>query len=237
MTSCKLLILGSGYYAVGMAMPCEDALICEESEFVDASHALTLKTFTKGDYAPGTALGEKLLQDHERLGLICDGRLNCSALEIGLSRFVLENKVRIWLGSRVISTEETENGYRVTVLTNGGLETVLAEYMVDARPKAGEKVLTLLFSCCNEESLAKVQAAFPEGSTERSFYADRGALHLPIEAEYNDALRLIYSRWAASALEEKILLFAPRFEWAEREIPANPIAAFEMGLTRKVGWA
>ena len=227
MRDCKTLVIGGGHRAVGIAMALPDALICEESEFCDSDFSLTLKSFSRGDYQPRTEAGRELLADYEKLGLIRGAELNCSALEIGLSRFALEKGVDILLKTRVVQVE----GSSVTLLTNAGLETLWADRVVDARP-TGEKHISLLFSLKDGESLARVQTCFPEGRTERAFYPDRGALHLLAEGDYNQALRSLHSRWESAGLEEKILLLAPRFGFDRQ---TDPIKAFEEGYERGKG--
>ena len=221
MRDCKTLVIGGGHRAVGIAMALPGTLICEESEFCDSDFSMTLKSFSREGYQPQTAAGKELLERYEALGLIRGASLNCSALEIGLSRYVLEKGVDILLKTRVVGAD----GATVTIMTNGGLETVRADRVVDLRP-TGEKRISLLFSMEKEDSLSSVGACFPEGRTERAFYPDRGALHLRVEGDYNQALRFLHSRWEAAGLKEKILLLAPRL-YFDRE--TDPIRAFEAG--------
>lgn len=236
MRSCDTLIVGSGHGAIGMGLARKDVLICEESEFCDAGFSLTLKGFAREGYQPQTEAGKELLASYEALGLISDTTQNCSALEIGLSRFALQKGLPILLKCRVVRVEQAGEGFDVTLLTNGGLETVRAKRVVDTRCK-GKKRLSILFALQDTESLDRVQSLFPDGEVEQAFYPDRGVLHLPTEADYNGALRQFHGRWASGALAEKILLIAPRLETVPEgagEIPTDslymdPIAAFEAG--------
>lgn len=225
MRSCKTLVIGAGHRAVGFAVARKGTLICEESEFCDSDFSLTLKSFSREGYQPQTEAGKELLKSYERLGLVRDLALNCSALEIGLSRYVLEKGVDILLKTRVVQVEKGQEGFAVTLLTNAGLETVRADRVVDVRP-TGEKQISLLFTLTDEESLSRVGACFPAGRTERAFYPDRGVLHLPVEGDYNQALCSLHDRWESGGLEEKILLVAPRLHF-DRE--TDPIQAFEAG--------
>lgn len=236
MRNCDTLIIGSGHAAMGIATACQDVLICEESEFCDGGFSLTLKQFARDGYRPQTEAGKELLACYESLGLISDTLQNCSALEIGLSRFALQRNVPILLKCRVVRVEQTEDGYAALLLTNAGLERVRAKRVVDTRGK-GKKRLTVQFTLQDAESLDRVRSLFPEGEVERDFYPDRGVLHLPAEGDYNQALCCLYDRWAEGEPEKKILLIAPRLETVAEEgaeAPTDsayrdPIAAFEAG--------
>lgn len=232
MKSYGTLIIGAGHAAIGMALALGDALICEESEFCDGDFSLTLKRFSRNGYQPRQPEGKELLAAYQALGIVQEERLNCSALEIGLSRFVLEKGVDILLKSRVVEVKQGEDGYTATLLTNAGLETVKARRIVDTRAKDGKGELSLLFAIHDGKSLSRVQARFPEGRVEQAFYPDRGALHLPAEGDYNRALCALHDRWAAAGLAEKILLVAPRLAFGENR---DPIEAFELGFARGKG--
>lgn len=233
MRVCKTLIIGAGHAALGIALAAGDHLICEESEFLAADYSLTLKAYAKEGWLPRTEPGKELLACYESLGLVGDNRFHCGALEVGLSRFALQKGVKVLLKCRVIQRQRTEQGWLVTLLTNSGLETVVAERIVDTRVQRGSKRFSLLFTRTQEDCLAKVQALFPEGTVEPAFYDSQGALHLPVawDADYNAVLRQIYDRWAEGQTGEKILLLAPRFALIpETGAVCDPIAAFEEGL-------
>lgn len=229
MKSYGTLIIGAGHAAIGMALALGDALICEESEFCDADFSLTLKRFSRGGYQPRWPEGKELLAAYEALGAVQEDRLNCSALEIGLSRFVLEKNLDILLKCRVV---QVEDGCTATLLTNAGLETVKARRIIDTRAGDGRGELSLLFEVRDHKSPSRVQARFPEGRVEQAFYPDRGALHLPVEGDYNRALCALHDCWAAAGLAEKILLVAPRLAFGENR---DPIEAFELGFARGKG--
>lgn len=236
MRNCDTLIVGGGHVAVGIALAQGNALICEESEFIDSGFSLTLKSFGRSSYTPQTEAGTRLLACYEALGLFSENNQNCSAFEIGLSRFVLQNPIPVLLKCRVVRTETVPDGVVATILTNAGLETVKARRIIDTRCKEGKQRFSLLFTMESTESLARVQAVFPEGTVEPAFYPDRGALHLPVEGDHNRVLRQVHSRWAAANLQEKILLTAPRLETVAEKSQltdsayGDPIAAFEAGF-------
>lgn len=234
MRTCELLILGGGHVAMGLAMAQRDSLICEESEFLDAGFSLTLKGFKREVHQASSAPGAALQTLYEELGLLSDTQFHCSALEIGASRFALDNGLRVLLKSRLLKLEQRAEGFIATLITNSGLETVKASFVADTRPKGAAVALSALFTIRDGESLDRVASAFPDSQVERSFCAQWGALHMPVapQEDYNAALQRLQERWVVG---EKLALIAPRLTREPgRETPTDaafcdPLAAFEAG--------
>lgn len=233
MRECELLILGGGHVALGLAMAQENVLICEESEFADPGFSLTLKGFERAQPKAMSTAGEALVACYEALGLLTKERFHCSALEIGASRFALENGLQLLLKCKLLELRADETGCLATFITNSGLETIRAGKVVDLRPKSGAWEISALFTVLGKGSFESVARCFPEGRVERSFCSPWGALHLPVETDdYNQALESLCARWS---VPEKLALIAPRLTC----IPADgaildgafsdPIAAFEAG--------
>lgn len=235
MRGCELLILGGGHVAMGLAVAQPDSLICEESEFLDAGFSLTLKGFARGKCRPLSEPGAALQALYEELGLLSETQFHCSALEIGASRFALEQGISVLLKCRLLKLEHNSDGYVATVITNAGLETVHARKVVDVRPGKTARSLSVLFTLLDRESLSRVAKCFPAGQVEPSFCPQWGALHMPVapEMDYNGAIRQIYGSWQ---LGEKLALIAPRLTYSpsSTQTPSDsvfddPLAAFEAG--------
>ena len=235
-----LLIIGSGYTSLGMALAKKNVLICEESESCDTGFCSTLKCFTREDYEPKTELGEQLFKYYKDLGLFSENMQDCTGFECGFCEFALRNNVNILLKCRVVKVEEENTRKKVTLLTNSGLEQVLTKEIWVTTQKPEKKIFSLLFSVSKPyEDMKQIQDIFPEGKIEPAFYENRGALHLPVagNADYNQVIEEVYERWVNASVDAQILLLASRF-WV---IPAetvtlpvdanynNPIAAFEAG--------
>lgn len=234
MRTYKLLILGGGHVALGLAMAQRDCLICEESEFVDAGFSLTLKGFAREKQIALSQPAQQLQVTYEKIGLLSEKSYHCSALEIGASRFVLDNQIPVLLKCRVLAVQKREEGYEVTLITNSGLETVKADFIADTRPKGSPRSLSALFTIKDDESIIRVRQLFPEGVVEPSFCKEWGAVHMPLtsELQYNAALESLLGRWN---LEEKLSLVAPRLSYgADQATPTDaaygdPFSAFEAG--------
>lgn len=235
-----LLIIGSGYTSLGMALARKNVLICEESESCDAGFYSTLKCFTREDYNPKTKIGEDLYTYYKDLGLFSENMQNCTGFECGFCEFALRNNVNILLKCRMVKVEEENARKKVTLLTNSGLEQVLTKEIWVATQKPEKKIFSLLFSVSEpHKDMKQIQDIFPEGKIEPAFYENRGALHLPVSgnADYNQVIEEVYERWENASPDSQILLLAPRFLilTAEKEnLPVdanfnNPIAAFEAG--------
>lgn len=235
MRNCELLILGGGHVAMGLAVAQPDSLICEESEFLDAGFSLTLKGFTRNKYRPLSAPSVALQALYEDMGLLSEAKFHCGALEVGASRFALEQNISVLLKSRMVKLEKMPEGYAATFITNAGLETVHARNVVDVCPGKTAGSLSALFTLLDEESFNRVAKCFPDGKVEPSFCPQWGALHMPVapEMDYNRAIRQLYGSWK---LEEKLALIAPRLTYlpASMQTPSDsafddPLAAFEAG--------
>ena len=141
-----LLIIGSGYTSLGMALARKNVLICEESESCDTGFCSTLKCFTWEDYEPKTELGEHLFKYYKDLGLFSENMQNCTGFECGFCEFALNNNVNILLKCRVVQVEEENEMKKVTLLTNSGLEQVLTKDIWFTTQKPEKKIFSLLFT-------------------------------------------------------------------------------------------
>ena len=212
----------------------KDCLICEESEFLDAGFSMTLKSFSLETLPPLSQPTLALCETYQQMGLLHANQFHCSALEIGASRFALDNQIPVLLKCRVLTIREMDGGYEATLITNGGLETVKAVAVADMRPKGEASALSALFTVVDDESIDRVRQLFPEGKVEPSFCKEWGALHMPLnpKTDYNSALEQLLARWN---LKEKLALIAPRLSYAPAQSTPtdfafeDPISAFEAG--------
>ena len=90
-----LLIIGSGYTSLGMALARKNVLICEESESCDVGFYSTLKCFTREDYNSKTKIGEDLYTYYKDLGLFSENMQNCTGFECGFCEFALRYSSRV----------------------------------------------------------------------------------------------------------------------------------------------
>ena len=233
------VIIGSGYTALGYVAAHPNTLIIEERELADAFFGAPLRTHTLSDYTPKSEECRALIERYRELGILRDGQLNAPALECGFADHAIRNGVRIYLKTRVISTEENESGFAVRTVSNSGILTFHAGRLIDLRP-SGRRELTFLFTASDDRVLADTAALFSEGSVENAFYPGRYALHMPVPEgrEPRDVKRLVYDRWQKGERNAKLLYTAP-YAAVISDISSaptdgcakSPFEAFDLGLS------
>lgn len=241
MRSCETLVIGSCYYALGLAVGGQDVLICEESENCDTRFYATFRSFGQGLTQPATGEGRSLQAVFQQLKLLRADSRDLCGFETAFCRFALDNGVSLLLKCRVVEICPEERGYRCTLVNNAGLETVFARRVIDTRCRGRSQAFTLLFSA---EKTGAVEQLFPEGRVEPAFRKNMWALHIPVPAgaDYNAVLEEVCRRWERG--QEKLLCFgsrlaqlAPEAGNVGDELFADPVQAFETGLAfaRKEG--
>ena len=239
MKKYQTLIIGSSFSSIGYAIANKDTLIVEQTEMLDTSFYLPMRGFSKCDYEPKTELGCELYSIFRERGIITDEGQNVSAFEIGLCRFAEKHAPNVYLKCRVIESKQENGFFTVTLLHNGGIETVEAKKVIDTREtKSGKKCLAVIFDCPEKDiSDGEISVAFPEDEVKTSFYKNRYVLYANVKSEdINDAKCEIYEKW--KKLEGyRILYTAPAFYYPDAQYPQlcdgrfeNPIAAFEDGI-------
>lgn len=237
MKTCDTLVIGCGYTALGMAIGGQNVLICEESETCDTRFYATFRSFRGGAEQPATEEGRRLYSAFEELGLLGEDSRDLCGFETAFCRYALGREVSILLKCRVVEVCPTETGLRCVLLNNAGLETVMAQRVVDTRCRGTGQQFSLLFSARDPEPVCRL---FPEGRVEPAFQKDRWALHLPVapDADYNTVLEPVCRRWETGRGEQQLLCFGSRLaQLAPRagDVPVDelfdgPVAAFEAGL-------
>ena len=233
------VIIGSGYTALGYVAARPNTLIIEERELADASFGAPLRTHMLSDYTPKSEECRALIERYRELGILRDGQLNAPALECGFADHAIRNGVRLYLKTRVISTEANDSSYTLRTVSNSGITKIEAGRILDLRPK-GRRELTFLFTTSDDRVLDDTRALFPEGWTEPAFYRGRYALHMPIheDGELRDVKRYVYDRWQRGKWDAMLLYTAPYGAVISSDThnptdatAQNPFEAFDLGLS------
>ncbi len=229
------LILGSGYFSVGFSLSRKNCIICEENQICDTSFYLPLSSFEYKEYLPKTSAGKRLFEIFSELSLFSCGMQNANAFECGFCKFLLENPSDILLKCRVISIEKEDEFYCATVQTNEGLSRIYAESILDTRAEGDAHFTTLFFTKEYEKDRKILSETFPFSYTEKAFYEDRYALHIPVgEYDENTIKVAVYNKWRTLDTNAKIVYMSPMFsKKSDKEycdaFYENPIEAFEAG--------
>ena len=99
---CGTLIVGCGYAAVGYAVGCGDALICEEGQIADTQLYLPMPCFSRSEYEPVTDEGQRLRNIFRELGLFKNGMQDLNGFEIGLCSYLTEARIVLMLKTGVV---------------------------------------------------------------------------------------------------------------------------------------
>ena len=227
------VLLGSGYTSVGYAAARKSVLIVEEQEIADTHFYLPLRTFAYTPYTPKTEEGRKLDAIFRSLGLFEGDRQNVNGFECALCRYLDENPLPLFLKSRVVRTEPTDEGQILTLSTNEGLLRVCCRQVFDTRG-TGKRSLTVLLLARDRDNA--VRAAEATGwELENGFYHDWYALHAPDTGLNENEVKLAVHRALSGLSGIRLLSIAPAYAHKGNCSPLsddsyqNPIAAFEAG--------
>ena len=236
MKKYEALVIGASFAAVGYALGRKNTLIVEKTEMLDTGFYLPMVGFEYEKYDPATSLGKELLEIFNGYALFSGGMQSINAFEIALCRFSQRHPTDIYLKCRVIDKKRSDGGYTVTLIHNGGIETVEAAQILDCSiPSTGYHTLTVLFYIKDGADPYAVGEIFSGAVVERAFYDGRYSARIPVCADdINDAKCYIYEKWQALG-GHKIIYIAPAFYYTEHSDPVfgrykNPIEAFERGL-------
>lgn len=227
------VLIGSGYSSVGYATASKGALILEEQEIADTHFYLPLRSFRYTPYTPKTDEGRTLEGIFRALDLFSEERQNTNGFECALCRYLEENPLPILLKSRVVRTEETADGYLLTVSTNEGLLRVSCRRVIDTRA-TGARRLTVVITA--QERAAAVRVAEGTGwELEDGFYPGQYALHAPDTGLDENAVKPTVRATLSAFPDIRLLAIAPIYAHVgtgatlSDDDHNNPIAAFEVG--------
>lgn len=233
MKTYEIIILGSGFTSLGIASKEKSSLIIEKSECLDRSFYMPLKSYNYTPFTPTLKGAKRLSEIFSELNLFLDGKQNVNGFDVALCNYANEIKADVLLRTTVLSAENVNGYFEVTVQNNGGTKTYKAKKLIDTRSDKLNPKYTVLFS----GSVADKQEVEKAFSTKVSdaFYDGWYALIFDASGfEINDVTVYVYNKWKDYSLKAKILYMPPQFSYCSNnelsdDFYDNPIKAFEAG--------
>lgn len=231
MKTYEIIILGSGFTSFGIASKETNSLIIEKSECLDTSFYLPLKSYNHIPFTPSKKGAKRLSEIFSELNLFLNGKQNVNGFDVALCNYASEINANVLLRTTVLSVENVNGYFEVTVQNNGGTKTYKAKKVIDTRSEKLNAKYTVLFSGSEAEK-EEVEKAFST-KVKNAFYEGWYALIFDASSfEINDVTVYVYNKWNGSSLKAKILYMPPKFSYSSSnrlcdDFYDNPIKAFE----------
>lgn len=215
-------------FSLGFASAHGGTLLLEKSENALADYVNGLIPGKTG--APRTREGMAFADFLRKSGCVSDdGILDAPSLAPAAAEYALQ--FNILLGTRVISHEQTNGGYRVLVHTNSGLQNIFCNHIVSRPAKLNSvKYLSCVVSGTDCGTLSKIEGA---GATVRkSFEKGEYIISMPFEPDckLNEArIRFVEKMRQHFGISVLIDAFAADFAFGSPW--GDIIGDFEAGVT------
>ena len=233
MKTYEIIILGSGFTSFGLASREQSSLIIENSECLDTSFYLPLKSYNYRPFTPSANGAKRLGEIFSELNLFDGKKQNVNGFDVALCNYANEINANVLLRTTVLSAHKVNGYYEVTVQNNGGTKTYKAKKVIDTRSEKLNPKYTVLFTGSEVEK-QEVEKAFSVKAN-NAFYDGWYALTFDASGYHiNDVTVYVYNVWNNFSLKAKILYMPPKFSYSSTnrfcdDYYDNPIKAFEAG--------
>lgn len=204
-----LFIGGSAYACAGVVKYGNDAVVLENS-IVFASE-FTLSYAKNNVSAPALSFSKNFYEKAVQKGLIQNNKIHLMPAADVLAELMLEYKSRVYLDSSIINITKENNLYKVDFWSQGGINTIYAENIIDTTEKGynnGQETYVKAQYMCGAlnigtELKATENGFFIKGALEDEMYF---VCKVPTGADYPKARKTFYEEWKKVKRDSDILL-------------------------------
>ena len=220
MRKTDTLIIGATFLGIAYAKAHKNCLIIEKgevvcSDFVGCADITPVNLALK--YSTQT---EALCSELKRRGLLTDtGNVHIYPISGVMSDYILKNKIKLIMDTRIVSIKKESEGYKVTVFSINGFDTVYADKIIDTSPIPPENI-------CHPEIRKYINASVLSGGSEfensgnsninikHGLYGQSVlSMQVRIDETYTDARRKLHDIICKYIKNSKIASFALEFQF------------------------
>lgn len=208
MKKYKVLFIGGSAYACAGAIKYKDDAVVLENNIVLAPE-FTLSYAKNNVSAPISAFAETFYEKVKEKGLIQNSKIHLMPTADVMAELMLGKN--IYLDSSIINITKEQNLYKVDFWSQGGINTIYAENIIDTTEKgydnAGEKYIKAQYMCgalnISTEMKGTENCFFVKGAFEDEMYF---VCKIPAGADYPEARKLFYEEWKKLKRTPDVLL-------------------------------
>ena len=198
MKKVQLLILGTTVLGVSMALKHDDVLVVDDSMLIAPEFIHSYKPCVDMNLKDDVP---ELYHPMKKMNLITDdGRVHLIPVSGILSEMLKKNGTDVKFFSTVLDVKRNEDKYTVKILNKNGIETVVADRIVDT---TSEGIMHNLFSECKVSKYVCGMLVGPGGNSDDNYSFVRGRfdgetilkLNLNSDCSFDDARIMMGDLW------------------------------------------
>ena len=247
-------IIGSGYFSLGYLLTHQNCIIIERTQLCDKNFYAPFTGFHQEEYTIENGLCRQMREHFFNLGIIKEHSFNASGFESALCSFINDKEPNILLNTDCLKISGNNGLYSIKIYNSGGLGTIHARSIIDARQETTANSINILLECVSGFNKDTFKKVFPGSTLQTAFYDGQYILKVKFKEKtnINRVKKGIYSQWKKfiPPIDTKIILMAylmyndnpqdikyinPTYVKADELFFGNIFKAFDSGVQLNLG--